>query len=233
MISKNTFLCLLGFVLWSCGSSDDSDEPTRLDTFNANVLNNIVQDPVDPSIDRYYPEFTLNLEEATLEDRNGVISVIAHWPDGRNTALEKDFRPQDGILRWVKHDLDRFGVLAPGGKYTFEVELNSGEILMPVEVFDQRLLGRPTNVNLERSGNDLVVSWTAPNSEHLWSAEILDSDPSSGQVLVSGPTGRQGSAREQVSFAFANITLAAGTYSLAIIISDQSNLRSLKIPFNW
>jgi len=226
-------LLFLVFAGCDANSMDDS-RPTRLETFFPNVLNNVVQDPEDAARDHVYPEFTLNLEEASPEDRSNVVSVVAHWPDGRTTELDRDYRPQDGILRWVKHDLDRFDTLAPGGAYTFRVTLNTGEILEPVERFDQHLLGRPTDVDIRRTGENLSVAWTGPDNDHLWSVEIIDGDPSSGTVIESGPTARQAKAGDRVTVMFESPNLEPGTgYRVAVIMSDDSTLRSLKLDFVW
>ncbi len=211
----------------------DNSAPSRLETFNPNVLNNIVQDPDNPERDGIYPEFVLNLEEARPEDRN-ISRVTAHWPDGRQTALEEDFRPGAGILRWVKHDLDRFGTKAPSGTYRFEVELASAEIIEVDRQFEQRILGRPKNVSLTRSGDDLAVSWTAPNAPHLYGMEILPNDPEQNEPVVPGPQATSADAGEQVSYTFQSPALTSGaSYRLALIFSGQSSLRSHHVPFVW
>jgi len=229
------FAAALLFAACDSGSSEeagaDSGTPSRLETFNPNILNNIVQDPDDPAVDGIYPEFVLNLEEASPDDRD-IASVTAHWPDGRQTALEEDFRPGDGILRWVKHDLDRFGTEAPSGIYRFEVRLASSELIEVTRTFEQRVLGRPQNVTVARSNNDVVVSWTSPDAPHLYSMDIVPADPQQNVPLARGPQARTAEAGEHISYTFQSPALTTGTtYHVKLIFSDRSNLRSHLTPF--
>jgi hypothetical protein len=116
------------------------------------------------------------------------VTVIA--PDESIHSLYKDFNINsysgEVTQRWVIYGAQGLA-LPPTGTYQFNFIKNDKIIISKSIKYIQSELDYPTNVQAERQGNNLHVSWTAPseiNSE-MWYKVIVDNDVGTDYVFFS------------------------------------------------
>jgi hypothetical protein len=102
------------------------------------------------------------LEPCYLSDLSAVRVLT---PDDASFELEKDFNINDYsgevTRRWVLYG-PQDGSPPASGEYTFEY-LKAGEVVRPETIdYTQSQIAYPTNVEWQRKGDDIAVTWTPP-----------------------------------------------------------------------
>lgn len=131
--------------------------------------------------------FYEELETCFLWDLD-LVKVTA--PDGTEYELEKDFNINEYsgevTRRWVLYGPEE-AQLPQGGTYTFQY-LRGGET-----IFSQRIeytpssISYPTNVEWERKGDDIYVSWAPPEGakSNMWYKVIIKNEVGTPEIFVS------------------------------------------------